>query len=222
MYPEVLNGLEFLGLYVHEPGGLISNLLIALSCLVISLQHRDVRTPFQKDWVLFVICIGLGATGGSLVHGFSTYLGRDGFYYTWAVKNSFVPLANFFALRAMARPGFRNLRSLNLILGFKALSIIFLLFFLYSFLPAVVDLAITYVLVIALAWKFRQKVPAYRYFLTAFLVALFSGGFYLFKMEFLNGFFTEKDLVHLFVILSLFIIHKGISFAKGDGTNLGA
>jgi len=208
-YPTELTGQEFGGIYIHEPGALLSNIAIAITCFFIAWANRNVKTRAARFWVLFVICIGLGATGGTISHGFPTYLSPEHYFAVWWVKNDFILLANLFAGLAVFSLTEVSRRKLTVILGFKFLLAVILLFVLFDFLPAVIDLALTYIAIIAITWS-RTDIPGVRSLKQSFIIALVSGVFYLFPFSLLNGWFTNKDAVHVFAIVSLLLVSKAV------------
>ncbi|HKK38991.1 MAG TPA: hypothetical protein VJ949_06215, partial [Cryomorphaceae bacterium] len=133
-YPTELTGQEIGGIYIHEPGALVSNIAIALTCLIIAIANRNVKTRAARFWILFVICIGVGASGGVISHGFPTYLSPEQYFAVWWVKNDFILLANLFAGLAVFSLTDIPSRILTVILSFKFLLAALLLFVLFDFL----------------------------------------------------------------------------------------
>lgn len=204
-YPEELTGIEIAGIYVHEPGGLISNAAVCvLSISLFFLLGKSVNKS-QKNWQLFILFIGLGAFGGMFTHGFPTYLGEQFFFWVWAVKNSFVPIANYFATRDVLPKG----KIVRYILVLKAAVVIIALFLSEKFLPAVIDLGLTYILIIYFAGKLSKTSKAYRKIRNAFILGLLSGTLYIFKYDLDALWFTHKDMVHVFILISLILIFRG-------------
>jgi len=214
-YPTVFDGQEVFGIYIHEPGPLLSNFAISITCLVLVLRYSDAVGFYARSWLFFILCIGLGATGGMVVHGFPTALNPRSFFLLWAVKNSFVPLANFFAGQAVLAPPVASVYRLRIFLTLKAAIISVSLFLSYDFLPAVIDLAFTYILVLWMTTK-NPAVPGRSLLRIAFSLALISGLFYLFPFTIMDGWFTNKDAVHVFVIISLIIISKVVGSVQSN------
>lgn len=221
MYPEVFSGITVSGIYIHEPGGLITDLLIAFLCLALLLKLPDLKDTFQKYWALFIAMIGLGGVGGALVHGFPTVLGESLFYWMWALKNVFLPIGNYFAAYVILTAAFpEKMRWLNALILIKMLIANIFMFYTYSFLPIVIDIALTYFLVIWLSVRLMKTIPAYREIRNAFLVAFFSGFLYLIKYDIDPVWFSHKDMVHVFVLISVYLIYRGIK-VKDRGYNFG-
>lgn len=209
-YPTELTGQEIGGIYIHEPGALVSNIAIVLTCFSISLVNRNVRNRGSRLWVLFVVCLGVAASGGVISHGFPTYLSPEEYFAVWFVKNDFVLLANLFAsLAVFSLTAFPN-RKLAPILIAKFILAVLLLFVLYDFLPAVVDLALTYIAILVITWN-EAKIAGVKYLKHSFLIALVSGVLYLFPFSLFDGWFTNKDAVHVFAIISLVMVSKAVN-----------
>lgn len=217
MYPEILSGITVSGVYIHEPGGLITDMMIAALCLGLLLKLSGPKDAFQKYWTLFIAMIGLSGLGGALVHGFPTVLGEELFYWMWALKNVFLPIGNYFASYVILCALFpEQMKTLKPILVLKMIGINVIMFLSYSFLPIVVDIAITYVLVIWLSGRLISEIKAYRTIRNAFLVAFFSGFLYIFKYDIDPVWFSHKDLVHVFVLISIYLIYKAIKIRDAD------
>jgi len=213
MYPENLDGIYFDEIYVHEPGALISNLAICVFCFAIFVFLGKSMCPFYRDWKRFILFIGIGAFGGIFTHGFPTYLGETGMFVLWGIKNVFVVLANFYAAIAVVRK-FENFAQYKKLLIFKAILVSVSLFAFYNFLPAVIDLAFTYILVIIVLTSSKSKDRVSRNLLGAFVLALLSGLLYLIKYDVDRLWFTHKDMVHVFVLISLLLISKALVVSK--------
>ena len=217
MYPEVFSGITVSGIYIHEPGGLITDLLIAIVCLTVLLKLPRLKDTFQKYWALFIAMIGLGGVGGALVHGFPTVLGESLFYWMWALKNVFLPIGNYFAAYVILSVAFpAKMRWLNILIVIKMVVANAFMFYSYSFLPIVIDIALTYFLVISLSIRLMKIIPAYKQIRNAFLVAFFSGFLYLLKYDIDPVWFSHKDMVHVFVLISVYLIYKAIIVKDKD------
>ena len=217
MYPEVFSGITVSGIYIHEPGGLITDLLIAIVCLTVLLKLPRLKDTFQKYWALFIAMIGLGGVGGALVHGFPTVLGESLFYWMWALKNVFLPIGNYFAAYVILSVAFpAKMRWLNILIVIKMVVANAFMFYSYSFLPIVIDIALTYFLVISLSIRLMKIIPAYKQIRNAFLVAFFSGFLYLLKYDIDPVWFSHKDMVHVFVLISVYLIYEAIIVKDKD------
>jgi hypothetical protein len=208
-YPTQLTGQEIGGIYIHEPGALVSNIAIALTCFTIAIFYRNVKKRESRFWVLFIISLGVAATGGVLSHGFPTYLTPEEYFAVWWVKNDFVLLANLFSSLAIFSLTAFPIRKLTYVLIAKFILAAFLLFIAFDFLPAVFDLAITYIAILIITWNKTEKAGV-KYIKQSFLIALISGFFYLFPFTLLDGWFTNKDAVHVFAIVSLILVAKAV------------
>lgn len=223
MYPDRLDGIFFGELYLHEPGGLVTNLMILFAAVWLLIRMRGYRNGWMLKWRLFLGCLGLAAFGGIFTHGFPLLFTEDEFYTVWWLKNSFVPIGNFFAAAAMVPYIFGKTESdfytpsMRRVLWFfvaKTVLTSVLLFATRSFTPAVLDLAFTWFTVIYAAQMMRKSVPGAGALLIAFLVAVLSGLMYLMPWHLDAQWFTNSDAVHIAVILSMWLVYKGASRAQ--------
>lgn len=209
-YPTELTGVEIGGVYIHEPGGMISNIAVCVISFYFYIRLNDAESSFERSWRNFILCIGIGSLGGTFTHGLPTYLGPTLFFWLWWVKNSFVPLANFYAVRDF----FSGNKFVRATLIAKILVVIIALFLTESFLPAIIDLALTYILVIVFSLRKKSEFGPYRTIASAFILALLSGTLYLIKYDIDPLWFTHKDMVHVFVIISLMLIYRAVKESK--------
>ncbi len=211
MYPKAFNGITFLDVYIHEPGGLITDSAIAFLCLYLCWKVGRPRDSFQKYWLLFIAFVGLGGLGGALVHGFPTVLGEELFYWMWVLKNIFLPAANLSASYIVLVTVFPEKgKQLKVALWAKFFLANVLMAYTYSFLPIVVDLAITYVLLIYFCFKLKEKIKPYSKIFYAFIVAFLSGFLFIIKYDIDPIWFSHKDMVHVFALWSMILVYQGI------------
>jgi len=215
MYPEDLSGLHVSGVYIHEPGDLIMNIALAILGFILFFKIGLFRSIFERYLGLFLLMLALASVGGIFTHGFPTYLGPLNFYLLWAFKNSLISLGNYFVVMAFAHVLLpQKGDKLNLIMILKAIISIVLLFVTSSFVPIAADLALTYFIVLFLIFKYKNKLPGYHHFSTAFIVAVISGFSYVIRYDFDPLWFTHKDIVHLFVLFSMWKIYRGIRYFR--------
>jgi len=218
LYPEIFDGLRIGGVYVHEPGALLSNFALAMTGWIVFFALRKRGDEISRRWSLFAMFLALGTTGGMWVHGFPHLFSPRAFYLLWAVKNSCVPLADFFALSACAAYVPTRWQTTYLVaIAAKAFTAVFLLFLTYSFLPAAVDLGLSYAAILVLTFSDRRRTTYAKWIFRAFLTALLSGLLYVFKWDVDPVWFSHKDMVHLFAILSLCMIFRANRGRGGAG-----
>ncbi len=207
MYPSELTGLEFSGVYIHEPGSVLSNLLIVIACILFLAKLKPIQTQFAKNWKLFIGILGLAAFGGMISHGIPTYLGRTGFYIVWALKGILVPLANVYAIKGALsseqNSKYGRLIWIKVILASIALCVV------YNFVPAIVDLLISYIVILIVSFK-KKDMKQYAWIYYSFLFAFLTGLLFPFKVDIDPIWFNHKDLAHLFAVISLWLIYRAV------------
>ncbi len=92
----------------------------------------------------------------------------------------------------------------------KSFIVIASLFITHSFTPVVIDLSFTYIFVLIVTFRYARKREDIHLIRNAFIVALFSGPIFLLKYDLDPLWFTHKDMSHIFVLLSLVLIYKGL------------
>ncbi len=207
MYPKDLTGTEFNGVYIHEPGSVLSNLLIVLVCLLLLFRLKSNVSVFAKDWKAFIALLGLAAFGGMFSHGIPTYLGPTGFYIVWALKGILVPLANVYAIKGTLSA--EQYRKYKRLIWIKAVLASIALCVVYNFVPAIVDLLLSYIIVMVVSFK-KKEAKKYAWIYYSFLFAFLTGLLFPFKIDIDPVWFNHKDLAHLFAAGSLWLIYIAV------------
>ncbi len=211
MYPTDLNGIYFNGIYIHEPMGLLTNFIMAVAGIALFLKLRSSEHGLINQMAYFLLFLGLASVGGIFTHGFPTYLGETGFFWLWSLKNTMVPIANYFAVMGLISAlNPERASRLKPWMGVKIIAVSSLLVMTFSFLPAVIDLAFTYILALTLCMRARKFLPGAIAFRNAFAIAILSGTFYVVRWDIHPLWMNHKDIVHLFVLLSMWYIYRGI------------
>ncbi len=211
MYPTEFDGLTIAGIYIHEPGGALTNLLLAIWGYYLYFRLSGIHEPFGKYWRYFILMLALASTGGILTHGFPQLFGLGVFFALWSSKNAFVPVGNYLATMAFIIALFpERMAKLRKLFAAKAMLVILSAMVLYSFTPIAIDLGVTYILIIVLAQNYRKDLPGAVYFRNAFGIAILSGTSYIMKFDLDKHWLTHKDIVHVFVYLSMWFIYLGI------------
>ncbi|MCA1752290.1 MAG: hypothetical protein ABR572_06915 [Cryomorphaceae bacterium] len=196
----------------------MTNLLILFLSVFLVAKMRGLQGSWIAKWRMFLLCLGIASFGGIFTHGLPLLFTEEEFYLVWGLKNSFVPIGNFFASVALIpfitnrKNDGRRVRGRKLWSVFfaaKAMAVIFLLFYTRTFIPAVVDLAVTYFLAIVATVGMRGYIPGASVLLAAFLTAVVSGFMYLTPWHFDPHWFTNSDAVHIMVLVSMVLIYKG-------------
>lgn len=210
-YPQTLNGIYIGSVYLHEPGGFVTNLGLLIFSLVYFFWSKSHSTAFAVNWRYFFLSFALASFGGLFTHGFPTWLGPKWFTIIWLIKNSFVSVGNSFAILALAAA--YRVRNQRLIIGLMVLKCSVVMMFLYklnNFLPAAIDLGVTYIVLIFISgYRYRSSLSM-RYIFWAFISAVFSGIWYIVKFDVHYQWLTHKDLVHIGAYISLWFVYKSI------------
>lgn len=218
MYPTELTGLFIEDIYFHEPGSCITNIFILLFAFYLLVSMRHLSGIWALRWKLFLASLGIASFGGIFTHGFPLLFSASDFYWVWGAKNTFVPIGNYFASMALLTTLFemkhidpRKLLLWRLVLATKAVAVVLAMFYTYSFVPVVLDLALTYFFAIFATRHLYRTLEGAKWLYAGFLIAAVSGFLYLFPWAIHVHWLTNADAVHLFVLVSMWCIYKGVS-----------
>lgn len=213
MYPETITGLHLHGVYIHEPGSVITNFFILLWSVVLLIRLKANGGFWTDYWRIFLLCLGLASFGGMFTHGVPLMFTKTEFYALWGLKNAFIVIGNLFATMALLRVHFVRLLSftgngLLIFLVLKAVVVLALMVSSKSFTPVVIDLGFTYIFALATTFYYRNQFSASALLFKAFLIAFLSGLLYTFPWHVHPQWLTNSDVVHIFALWSMAYIAR--------------
>lgn len=221
MYPVELTGLFVNDVYFHEPGSCITNVFILLFSIYLVATMRHLKGKWALRWKLFLASLGIAAFGGIFTHGFPLIFSENGFFWAWGLKNTFVPIGNYFASMALVttllskqQVDAKKLLQWRTVFAVKGAAVVLAMFYSYSFVPVVLDLALTYFFAIFATQHLYRSLEGAKWLFAGFLIAALSGFLYLFPWAIHAHWLTNADAVHLFVLVSMWCVYKGVAVSS--------
>ncbi|MFI5148469.1 MAG: DUF6962 family protein [Bacteroidia bacterium] len=210
------NGIHLGSFLLSEPVTALTDLLLALLCLIIIFRlRRSQKTgAASTSWSFFFAGMGLSTFTGALVHGMRAYQTDAAHYNTWMVMNVVSGLSVFFAqmatvdfLRKSGR-GDRIYKTIALIqLG--CFIVLILLFRNFEVVKVQVAAGMVPVMIIHLT-GLRKGVTGSGWIGAGIGVSFCSAIFHTFKLSIHPVWCNFNDLSHLFIGISFVLIAKGI------------
>jgi len=207
--------IDIVGLHIQEPVTVLTNVIITAFCLFFYFQLNviSIQPKLKKYWRLFFLLFGVSALIGALAHGFKSYFQPNVFYYIWLIMNLSGLSITYYLLRVNIEMSFvsdENKIRLHylvvlIILIFSAITIIT-----NDFLIVKINAGIA--ILVTLIRHYRAYKKGYTgsgYIAFGFAFSTLSIIVHSTKLS-LNEWFNFKDISHVIMNISLYIIFIGV------------
>jgi hypothetical protein len=201
---------EFMGLCLQEPMALVTNMVIAIICLVIYSKMKLAETNFQKNWKMFFLFFGISTFFSGFGHMFFYYTGVYGKYPTWTLGL----ISAFYAGKAMISLNVINSKLYKVLIRFlyvKFIVFIALALSLQSFVFVMADATISY-LFFCMGfgiYYWRKGLKSFKY--TIYAVLFLIPSIFIFTLQ-LNPhlWFNKEDLSHVLMATTIIFFYFGV------------
>jgi hypothetical protein len=200
--PFTLFGLELL-----EPMAMITNLIVAISCVYGFSKVR--KSTHLVYWRWFFASFALASFFGGLSHLFWNYWGFNGKIAPWFF-GVLATSALTFAMVDLFRFSAQTKKLVATAIVVKAMTILFLAFYNWNFLFVAIDTIGSLLLACGLgSWilHFKKGVVQAKFIFYGVLVILPAAFIFLLKFD-LHLYMNREDLSHLFIALGLLFFAK--------------
>lgn len=201
-------------LQLQEPMALITNWLIAITCIVLYKKIKLPGTEFEKYWKKFYLFFGISVTFGGLGHLFFHYFGVYGKYPCWTIG----VLASYYAGKAMISTSIfseKNRKKLYQVLIAKCILLGLLAVVFSNFIFITIDAVLSYLvycgIVSGVYWK--RGFDGFKYIVFAIIVLFPSIFIFLLRLS-PHVWFNKEDLSHILMIFTIILFYFGIKQFK--------
>lgn len=212
---------EIMGITVHEPGSIISNLVLVVICVICFFIIRKRGTdPVYRNWALFMLGMAISAFGGIITHGFPASMPIKALWALWAFKNAFINLGSYYGeVASMHGLPYEKKAWIKPVLIAKGVAAVILTSISQNFLPTIIDISTSYIFILTMSGMAAKKnIPGARQVLIAFSIMFLTGFLFLFKVIIDPVWFNHNDLAHAFITISFLIILSGTRNLQLSGT----
>lgn len=210
--PEDFHHIEIGGLLITEPVTAGTDLLVAILSFSLSLKlSRSTELPFRRQyWTLFFLFMGASTFAGTVTHGFRYYLSGNGMILVFSLMNILTALTCLYAQTATLR---FLLKEVSLQVKW-ALFILFALFMIAFFVEwrfTITNIYITigYLFVLYHHIKKKRIFNGAGYIVNGILISFATAVVFSFKLSVSDIWFNHKDIAHVIMMLSIYVMHKG-------------
>jgi hypothetical protein len=215
--PEDFLSTTISGLRITEPTTAITDLIIAIVAIILSLLiYGHVKTVNKnlvgKDlyWCMFFLFMGLSTFAGAITHGLRFYLPGNKLVCTFLFMNGLSLVSSLFAQLATIEyeiKGKKPWMRIVTVIGF----ILFLVTVLtvQSFAVTNIYATLTFLFVLYHHWRSWKngKLPS-KYIVYGILISFITAIVFLMKISF-SEWFNHKDIAHVFILISIIVMFRG-------------
>ncbi|MCD6066381.1 MAG: hypothetical protein K0S33_1207 [Bacteroidetes bacterium] len=216
MHPRVKETfVDIFGIHIQEPVTIFTNLLITLTgvCMYFKLRRHAPKATLNRYWRLFFLFFGLNAAVGFITHGFKSYFAGEAFYYVFLCMNlASVPIT-FFLLKADVENTELKQdvkKNLNIVIFVASAIFVIITVLTNTFGVVKISAGISILTTIVVHMYTQRKGYAgsgdIAFGFGFSILALIVHGARLSVSEWFNF----KDISHVIMIISLFLIYKGV------------
>jgi hypothetical protein len=198
------------GVSIHEPMTVLTDLLIAALAITFYFQLKNKRDVITRNWSYFFLFLGLSTFLGACSHAF--FAVHDGWHYKsfWLPMQAVNGIAVYCAQQATFSSALES--STNKIKWkwsyvIQLVVFIVVLFRVQKYIVTIIENAIGLIPIMVLHYQYKRsfaKVIAHGIaisFITAFVN--------LSKLS-LHAYFNYNDIAHVFIMISLYVMYKGV------------
>ena len=208
-------------LTIFEPVTSITDFLISALTFYfyLSLKHVSNKTESTTNWALFFLFMSLATFLGGFAHGFFIAQKETGFFVFWLPMQIVNCISIYFGQKATLASVMRNSHYKN---EWRTSYIIQLIIFIpaiilfRNYLVTIIENVIGLVPIMVMHYRNKEKNRAFLRIGNSIAISFITAIVHIAKISF-HDYFNNKDLAHVFIIISFMVLYKGI---KESATSL--
>jgi hypothetical protein len=198
------------GVSIHEPMTVFTDLLIAAFAIAFYFQLKNKEDAITRDWSYFFLFLGLSTFFGACSHAF--FAVHEG----WRYKSFWLPMqiingfGIYFAQQATFRTALEN--STNRTKWkwsymIQLAAFIIALLWIQKYIVTIIENAIGLIPVMILHYQHKRSFS--RMIANGIAISFITAFVNLGKLS-LHAYFNYNDIAHVFILISLYVIYKGV------------
>lgn len=195
---------------LYEPTTVLTDLIISgLSFFFFNTLNKQPRTIAIKNWSFFFLFFGLSTFIGAFSHAFFQL--HDGVAYKsfWLCMQVLNGVAVLFSQKATFDKKWDRLFLIQFLIFVVAV------FLFQKFLVVIINNALSLVPIMIFHYRISKTKISGMYIANGILVSFATALVHGFKLSF-HTFFNYNDIAHLLIMLSLYIMYKGIRMKAAE------
>lgn len=207
------------GIAVHEPTTVLTDFIIAIIAISFYIKLKKNKDQTTIYWSFFFLFLGIATFVGAFSHAlFSIHEG-------WAYKSFWLPMqvingiGIYYAQQATLISVLENSPAKNkwrMSYIIQLLVFIIALLCIQKYLVSIIENAVALIPIMILHYK--DKRPFAKTIANGIAVSFITAFVHLGKLS-LHDYFNYNDLAHVFIMISLYIMYKGVSLKTQTDSN---
>ena len=206
--------ISLFGAIIFEPVTILTNSLIGIYSTFLFLKLQYFKHNYARQWAWFILFIGLGSLFGSIAHGTHYQLGVTFFKTIFYLMNAMSLISVYFCFRAaftyytFSKQTYKKgviyfvIAWISVLLIYTLIRNDFLIIKIHAGIVLIYSLIIHYIF-------YRKHDKGSGFIVLGIIVSFLSIIVHTLKFS-ISEYFNYKDISHVIIVISLFIMYKGI------------
>jgi hypothetical protein len=208
------------GVPIHEPMTVLTDLLIAALAITFYFQLKNKTDAVTRNWSYFFLFLGLSTIFGACSHAF--FAVHEGWYYKsfWLPMQAINGIAVYCAQQATllsALEGSTNKIKWKWSYVIQLVVFIIVLLRVQKYIVTIIENAIGLIPIMVLYYQYKR--PFSRMIANGIAISFITALINLGKLS-LHAYFNYNDIAHVFIMISLYVMYKGVRMRtiSGEGS----
>lgn len=198
------------GVPIHEPMTVLTDLFIAVAAIAFYFRLKNKTDAASKNWSYFFLLMGISTLPGSCSHAF--FAVHEGWQYKslWLPMQVMNGIAIYYAQQATDLSVLENSDHRK---KWKASYVIQLVIFLVAllciqkYIVTIIENAVGLIPIMILHYKHKR--PFATTIANGIAISFITAFINLGKLS-LNAYFNYNDIAHVFIVISLYVMYRGV------------
>jgi hypothetical protein len=198
------------GVSIHEPMTVFTDLLIAVLAITFYFQLKNKRDAITRNWSYFFLLLGLSTLTGSCSHAFFAL--HEGWSYKsfWLAMQVINGFAIYYAQQATlisALEGSAHKTTWKWSYLIQLIFFILALLYIQKYIVSIIENAIGLIPIMILHYQYKRSFA--KMIANGIAISFITAFVNLAKLS-LHAYFNYNDIAHVFIMISLYVMYKGV------------
>jgi hypothetical protein len=198
------------GVSIHEPMTVLTDLFIAVFAITFYFQLKNKTDAVTRNWSYFFLFMGISTVTGSCSHAF--FAVHEGglyksFWLPMQVINGFAIYSAQQATLISALEGSVHQTKWKHSYLIQLVVFILALFYIQKYMVSIIENAIGLIPIMILHYQYKRSYA--KMIANGIAISFITAFVNLGKLS-LHAYFNYNDIAHVFIMISLYVIYKGV------------
>lgn len=198
------------GVSIHEPMTVLTDLLIAVLAITFYFQLKNKTDAITRNWSYFFLFLGISTISGSCSHAF--FAVHDGWQYKsfWLPMQIINGIAIYFAQQATLSSileSSANKTKWKWSYVIQLIVFISALLWIQKYIVTIIENAIGLIPIMVLHYQYKRSFA--KMIANGIAISFITAFVNLGKLS-VHAYFNHNDIAHVFIMISLYVMYKGV------------